>query len=125
MNDKNSVLTFWIYHYGLTYYKLGASENITDRMYMLKLNRFKDLYNFALASYADGLSNQLLVSAIKDDKENEFLDDFVVKFNQFLQNHPGVYEIMDEVFLDSMHDLMASKTLPIDLAMLYDTRKGR
>ena len=32
---------------------------------------------------------------------------------------------MDEVFLDSMHDLMASKTLPIDLAMLYDTRKGR
>ena len=125
MNDKNSVLTFWIYHYGLTHYKLGASENITDRMYMLKLNRFKDLYNFALASYADGLSNQLLVSAINNNKEDEFLDDFVVKFNQFLQNHPGAYEIMDKEFTDNMKNIMDSKSLPIDLAMLYDTRKGR
>lgn len=120
--NKNSLLMHWFYYYG----QIPKSLKIFGEFDRVKNVRFNDLYDFAVASFADNLADQLLINAILNEDVDEFLNNFHEKFLEFKKEHPGAFELMKEVFLEKMKSTYLNQNAagPTDLVM-FSNRKGR
>ena len=116
--DKRERLFHWLYFYGV----IPRSIEDLNEFYRLINVRFNDLYNYAIATHADGLSDQLLLNAIEEGNTDEFLNKFSVKFSKFVEEHNGAYEMMEENLLNSVINSKLNAEGPLDLEMFG---KGR
>ena len=110
----------WFYYYG----QIPKSLKIFGEFDRIKNVRFNDLYDFAVASFADNLADQLLINAILHEDVDEFLNNFHDKFLEFKKEHPEAFELMEEVFLEKMKSTYLNQNAagPTDLEMFG---KGR
>ena len=115
--DKREILFHWLYFYGV----IPRSIEDLNEFYRLINVRFNDLYNYAIATHADGLSE-----IFKDEfwlmTKDEFLNKFSVKFSKFVEEHNGAYEMMEENLLNSVINSKLNTEGPLDLEMFG---KGR
>ena len=83
-------------------------------------------YFFFEWHFADNLADQLLINAILNEDVDEFLNNFHEKFLEFKKEHPGAFELMEEVFLEKMKSTYLNQNAagPTDLVM-FSNRKGR